>query len=141
MSQNNKEYKLFLDDFRTPRNCTLYMVHNLGKDSLLYEEEDWIVVKNYIEFCDMIILKGIPELVSFDHDLSPVHYRSDLSEKDLKNYYEQQDREMTGYDCAKWLCDYCEKHSIEFPKYYVHSMNPVGVLNIINYINNFKNRK
>ena len=45
--------------------------------------------------------------------------------------------EKTGYDCVKWLCNYCQDNNIKFPKYYIHSMNDVGALNMLSYINNY----
>lgn len=46
--------------------------------------------------------------------------------------------EKTGYDCAKWLCEYCQRNKVKVPTYYVHSMNPVGKDNIKKYIENYK---
>jgi hypothetical protein len=43
-------------------------------------------------------------------------------------------KEKTGYDCAKWLCNYCIDNGIPLPEYYVHSMNPVGRENIKFYL-------
>jgi hypothetical protein len=42
--------------------------------------------------------------------------------------------EKTGYDCAKWLVEYCVEHGLKFPEYVVHSMNPVGKENILSYV-------
>ena len=44
----------------------------------------------------------------------------------------------TGYDCAKWLVDYCVEKGKKFPDYVVHSMNPPGKERIIGYIENAK---
>jgi hypothetical protein len=48
-------------------------------------------------------------------------------------------KEKTGLDCAKWLVDYCIDNQLDLPKYYVHSANPIGRQNIINYLENFRN--
>ena len=40
-------------------------------------------------------------------------------------------KEKTGYDCAKWLCDYCVENKLPLPEYFIHSMNPVGRENIL----------
>jgi hypothetical protein len=46
--------------------------------------------------------------------------------------------EKTGYDAAKWLCDYCFLNSIPLPKWNVHSANPVGRDNIEGLLKNFE---
>ena len=65
-------------------------------------------------------------MISFDHDLA-----------DLQQY-SQESVEKTGYDCAKWLIEYCLDHSLNIPKFYCHSMNPVGKENIESLLKNFK---
>ena len=47
-------------------------------------------------------------------------------------------REKTGYDCAKWLVDYCMDNGLKLPEFEVHSMNPAGGENIRMYLENFK---
>ena len=120
------KYNLFLDDQRFPKDVTWvkYKIPHV----------DWTIVRNYKEFVDVILDKGMPEMVSFDHDLEPDKIDGDiLNLKSCKII-----RSMTGYDCAKWLVDYCMKDNLPFPKYYVHSMNPVGKTNIEKYIENYK---
>lgn len=98
--------KLYLDDIRTP------------------PENGWVLVKNYKEFVDYITEKGLPDVVSFDHDLG-----------DKFN-----EREMTGYDCAKWLCEYCLENGIPMPQWHIHSANPVGRMNIAELLKGFERR-
>ena len=47
-------------------------------------------------------------------------------------------KEKTGFDCAKWLVDYCLDNNKSLPLYNIQSANPVGKSNIdsllINYI-------
>ena len=43
----------------------------------------------------------------------------------------------TGFDCAKWLVNYCIDNNKELPKWYKHSANPVGKENIDRYLTNF----
>ena len=100
--------KLFLDDIRS-----LDMVY---PNSNLNE---WVIVRNYYEFINYINKYGLPKFISFDHDLG-VGYTE----------------EKTGYDAAKWLVDYCFDNKNKMPEYSVHSQNPVGVENIINYLKN-----
>lgn len=112
---------LFLDDLRHPWYMSHYKLPMM----------DWEIVRNYYEFVDTIQkhyldLKELPKVISFDHDLSELHYSGDFS------------GEKTGYDCAKWLCDFCMEHDLDFPEYHVHSMNPIGKENIISIIESYK---
>lgn len=114
-----KKYMLFLDDVRRPATTFSYM------ELPIYNETDWIIVKNYYAFISIIQKKGVPELISFDHDLADIHYKEQNFDYDDENY------EKTGYHCAKWLIDYCMDNELKVPtKIIIHSMNPVGSLNI-----------
>lgn len=100
---------LFLDDIRMPFEASVY-AKSRGINPAIYAEE-WIIVRDYSEFTDWIIKNGLPELISFDHD---------LGEAD----------EHTGMDCAKWLVNYCLDNKCVLPKWAVHSANPAGYDNI-----------
>lgn len=99
-------YKLYLDDIRQP------------------PDSEWVVVRDYDEFVHVIQTQGIPDLVSFDHDLAMIHYGGGV---ESFSYHEK-----TGDDCAKFLLEECRRKKVEPPAYKVHSMNPVGAQNIIN---------
>lgn len=134
--------KLFLDDYRSAIDCVSYMHSRIGKENPIYLEGDWIVVKNYPEFVKYISDNGIPDLISFDHDLAEEHYTADINQADWQDYYLWEGREETGYDCLVWLIDYCIKNAKSLPKCYFHSMNPVGTENMISlYTNTLKNQK
>jgi hypothetical protein len=121
-------YNLFLDDYRQPIDCLEYMHPRMGNDVSIYETKEWTVCPDYNSFTETIINKGLPDLISFDHDLAPEHYTAFIKEE---NY-----REKTGMDCAKWLSEYCINNALPLPNYYVHSMNPVGTKNIDNFLKN-----
>ncbi|GAB0155664.1 hypothetical protein CHRYSEOSP005_09260 [Chryseobacterium sp. Alg-005] len=114
---------LFLDDVRYP----IEAFHYTKQDIFL--RKDWYIVRNYEQFVSRILKKGLPEVISFDHDLADKHYLKPDS---------QEYTEKTGYDCAKWLIEYCLDHQAELPQFYCHSMNPVGKDNIMNLFENFK---
>lgn len=97
---------LFLDDERFPKDC----VTGLKLDAKVYNR-DWDIVRNFKQFTSWIVKNGCPNEVSFDHDLGAG---------------------KTGYDCARYLQEYCLRNGIDTPIVYVHSMNPVGKQNIIN---------
>ena len=80
----------------------------------------WTIVRNYEEFVNHIDENGLPDEISFDHDLG----------EDTK----------TGYDCAKCLCNYCWTNGIPIPTYNVHSANPVGRDNIIGILKSFEQK-
>lgn len=100
---------LFLDDLRMPIDAAVY-AKSRGVNPAIYEEE-WIIVRDYLQFTNWIAKNGLPELISFDHD---------LGEAD----------ERTGMDCAKWLVIYCLDNHCALPKWAVHSANPAGCDNI-----------
>ena len=124
-------YNLFLDDFRQPSDAFWY-THNP-----IYNKLQWDVVINYEQFIDTIerhydLLGILPTIISFDHDLADVHYnhQTDIPYDDME--------EKTGYHCAKWLVDFCMDNELELPEYYAHSMNTVGRINILGYLDNYK---
>lgn len=124
--------KLFLDDVRNPIDCILYI-----KDKIYAEE--WDIVRNYNEFINYITENGIPDLISFDHDLADEHYSPTMYDGgSLYNHLYGEFKEKTGYDCAKWLCDYCSQNGLPLPTYLVHSMNPVGRDNILGVLKTFE---
>ena len=111
------DYYLFLDDIRVPEQVKWVKLPTV----------DWVVVRSYQEFVSAIQANGLPKFISFDHDLADEHYNP--SESDYK--------EKTGYDCAKWLVDYCLYNSSSVCEYTVHSMNPEGKKNIESLLTQF----
>lgn len=99
-------YNLFIDDERIAER--------------LYPTKDMVTVRSYAEGVEYVTKHGLPEFVSFDHDLGMV-----------------DGTEETGYTFAKFLIEYMMTHNINTPfKYNVHSANPVGSANIKCYITN-----
>ena len=103
-------WALFLDDERFP------------VDSALPENcEYWMIARNHQDVIDLIAANGMPQFVSFDHDLG------DISNGD-------------GYIVAKYLCDLDMDTKYKFPQgfaYFVHSQNPIGSTNIKGYLDNY----
>lgn len=122
-------YNLFLDDERLPHNVTWVE---------LPDSQHYSVVRNYNEFVDLIETRGIPKFVSYDHDLADAHYTHIVQDiMNRENIPYDSYKEKTGYDCAKWLVDYCMKKGVKHPPYLVHSMNPIGKQNIISYVESY----
>lgn len=119
-------YKLFLDDFRNPQDCAKYMYTRIGPINTIYLEEDWIIARTYDDFEKCFYTYGVPNVISFDHDLADAHY--DPSTWTSSFTY----KEKTGYDCAKFMIEWCKGHNQYPEQIFVHSMNPVGTENINN---------
>ena len=130
-------YNLYLDDMRNPRESAGYMP--VGQKAI-YLMADWVVVRDYDDFCSYIRKHGLPNLVSFDHDLADEHYHNmpELPTDAVEEYHGSAYVEKTGYECAKWLTDYCMNERLPLCQYLIHSMNPVGSKNIRALLENFK---
>lgn len=121
----SKQYHLFLDDNRVPSDVKwieLPMVH-------------WVIVRNYQQFVETIQRDGVPQSIAFDHDLADEHYQeyNYAHDKKMLSYGKiRYDRfsEKTGYDCAKWLAQFCVDNNTPIPLYYLHTLNGVGRENI-----------
>ena len=100
---------IWLDDEREPYN---FLYEDLG-----YKEKDITICKNYSQFVKTIEQEGLPEFICFDHDLG---------------------EEKTGYDCAKFLVDYCQKNKLKLPDWYIQSANIVSKMNIAGLLKNYK---
>lgn len=132
------KYNLFLDDERMPIDCATYM-SSFRVDCKIYHQP-WEIVRSYSQFKEIIERRGLPDLISFDHDLADNwKLREALDVKEWFN--EEESREYTGLDCAKWLTQHCEEKDLLLPKFVVHSANPVGRENVKSYLTNFQLRQ
>jgi len=118
---------LWLDDVRDP------FEDDWLNFSCLDGNYNVVWVKNYEEFTLWVRDNGLPDGINFDHDLADEHYTP-------KQYWSDY-KEKTGLDCAKWLVDYCMDYSVELPRWYSHSANPVGRDNINAYLVGFLKQK
>ena len=114
---------LYLDDRRNP-------FFELPLE--IQENYKIFLVRDFKEFEAFITTRGIPEFISFDHDLHPEHYTpeffwNDYSEsKKYQEFVKKKYKNPTGEDCALWLRTYCGNKGFDIPKYLIHSANPVG---------------
>ena len=118
-------YNLFLDDIWVPEDVFNYT------GNPIFLKEKWLIVRSYDEFVKTITELGIPDLVTFDHDLADIHY--DVQEHVDEDYYDlcAAQNEKTGYHCAKWLINHCMDNELKLQKkVLIHSMNGVGAKNI-----------
>lgn len=108
--------KIWLDDLRLPPT------------------PDWLWCKSHWDLQSAVEKYGLPELISFDHDLGR-HAR----------YIEQpfggkwmNNESKNGFACAKWLVHYCMDNHKKLPDWEVHSANPVGAENIRGILKNYQ---
>lgn len=111
-----KKTLIWLDDCRDPNDPRVdWLVFSpIGRDVHVV----WI---QYVDdFFDYIHQHGLPDAICFDHDLAEDSYD-----------------ERTGYDCAKFVVDYCMEHDLDIPAYNIQSSNPVGKENIQHLMDNY----
>ena len=114
-------WNLFIDDERWPSDVTW----GPSDVQLKYKNDKWVVFRSVIDaVVYMSDERSFPQFISFDHDLG----------NDVE----------TGYDFAKILVDdaltYPEIAEFQFPDnfdFYVHSMNPIGKVNIEKLLRNY----
>lgn len=114
---------LWLDDERDPCQSRWEVYFPIVPDDVIW-------IKSYKEFTNWILTNGLPAAVCFDHDLADITYNPEKGQS-MFVYHEK-----TGYDCAKWLGDYCIEHNTKVPIYNIQSQNPVGKQNIDKYLKN-----
>ena len=101
----NKEqgptYKMFIDDERFPVII-----------------EDWEIVRTSNQAKNLVLEKGLPIFISFDHDLGG---------------------DDTAIKFVVWLADHLLDNQLQLPcdfGFTVHSQNPIGTKNIYSYMYN-----
>ena len=120
--------KLFLDDLRSVD--MVYPNPNMS---------EWAIVRDFHQFVDYIQKYGLPDYISFDHDLGMEHtrfYFQNGGHESPPDPLTADFKEKTGYDAAKWLVNYCVENGKKLPTFYVHSANPIGAKNIRYYLKN-----
>ena len=85
------------------------------------QDTEFVVVRSYQDFIQVISEKGLPSFISFDNDLGCDANGNLLPE---------------GYDAAKWLV-YESGLDLSNLKFYVHSANPVACINIQSLLDNY----
>jgi hypothetical protein len=119
--------KLFLDDERQPKDVAIRL------DNGIYMKEPWTVVKNFADFKNYLETNEIPELISFDHDLTYDHYRYAVM-----NYIPYSEfKDKTGYHCLLWLILFCHEKKVNLPKILIHTMNVEGKNNMMNLLDTY----
>lgn len=104
---------LWLDDLREPNK---YFLNKFNPCDCDISELNIVWVKTEHEFMQYVQSNGLPDGICFDHDLGPGG---------------------SGYECAKFLVEYCLGRNFDIPTYSIQSMNPVGKQAIDNLLFNY----
>lgn len=125
-------YVLILDDIRSLNDIKFIEE---------YELMEKVLVKSYDEFFNTLNKRGLPKMVSMDHDLHPLHYQ--IGERNnfmsLSGY--SQCSIKSGLDCAKYLIKYCKENKLKLPVCYSHSQNLIGRQAILKLIKKYKEKE
>lgn len=125
---------IWIDDLRDPHKgdwLPQYAPEYVDKGSVIW-------VKNYNDFVAWITRNGLPDMISFDHDLGEDIAMDSVSKGVNKKKARMVKREAkSGYDAAKWLVDYTIDNDMDLPMFGVHSANPVGAENIRKLLTNY----
>lgn len=81
--------------------------------SSIWREDEWFIARTANDAVQHILANGIPRDISFDHDLG--------------------EDQATGADFVHWMIEHMLDEGLKFPanfSFYVHSMNPIGAVNI-----------
>jgi hypothetical protein len=128
---------LWLDDIRDPKDTIWvdWMVEN----GIILSEFNITWVKSYGEFTKWIEKNSLPSLICFDHDLGEDVAKGRVSKGMSKRQARILKREtLSGFDCAKWLIEFCLDNELNAPDFKIQSANPVGAENIKGLIENFR---
>ena len=96
---------IWLDDLRNPNDpqwkTWLDMWSPIGRTGV-----DIVWLKSFKELKLYLLCNLWPDAICFDHDLGDV-----------------VDNEKTGYDCAKYLVQFCMDNDLDIPKFGIQSSN------------------
>lgn len=125
-------YVLILDDLR-PISALKFIEK--------YELMEKVLVKSYEEFINILNQKGLPEMVSIDHDLHPLHYKIGARNNFMSLLGYEKCNIPTGLNAAKYLIKYCQEKKLKLPVCYSHSQNPAGRQAILELIKKYKEKE
>jgi hypothetical protein len=130
--KNNMKTLLWLDDIRDPKGYVLDGNTWESSYSPIQSPFKTFWVKSYDEFTKWIKKNGLPDAICFDHDLGmEVAVNARFKGMSKRKSRQLKKEEKTGYDCAKWLIEYClDNYDLPIPLYNIQSANPVGKENI-----------
>jgi hypothetical protein len=112
-------YRLFIDDDRDPPFLE-FLIRQGSRD--LVPDGPWVVARSQPEAQQLIRRRGLPEMISFDHDYGSPEAGN-------------------GHDLATWLVEEALDGRLDLRglRYQVHSRNPVGQINIRGVLDSYLN--
>lgn len=123
---------LMIDDERNLKDHGKYL-----RENRVDTDKPWVIVRSYKEFVRWIQENGVPDVITFDHDLADVPaLRTNLPIEDWFDL--DENKEYTGTDCARWVVNHCMLNGIPVPDYNVHSSNGEGGKNIKSIFETYK---
>ena len=133
IDKQKKGILIWLDDLRNPISGT--WIRDFAPDYFSISRIVWL--KSYDDFTKWIKYNGLPEKICFDHDLGE-DVAMELVAKGINKSKAREVKRLakSGFDCAKWLVDYCLDNNLQIPDWEVQSANPVGKENINSLLNN-----
>ena len=126
----------FLDDQRNPEHAYLHLDTGIPKVSLVehsdIHQDDWVIMRTYDEFVKCVKYLGLPDVVSFDHDLDEEHIKHYFMVTQDTGVIEYGNLKVkTGKHCADFLVQEWVKQGKPKPiKTFVHSANRWGQIEI-----------
>ncbi len=127
---------MFLDDMRNPEHAYLHLDTGIPKVSLVQHsdihQDDWVIARTYDEFVKCVTYLGLPDVVSFDHDLDEEHIKHYFTVTQDTGVIEYGNlKEKTGKHCADYLVQEWKKQGKPKEiKTFVHSANRWGQIEI-----------
>ena len=83
-------------------------------------------IRNYDDFVDHIQINGMPDMISFDHDLGDDVARAKVANGMSKRRARREKRlTKSGHECLKYVLSL--KTDQKLPTIFIHSSNPEGV--------------
>ena len=112
-------YRLFVDDERD-QALLEFLIRQGSRD--INPAGPWVIARTQQEAQQLITERGLPEMISFDHDYGPPEAGN-------------------GHDLAKWLVEEALDGRLDLRglRYQVHSRNPVGQINIRGVLDSYLN--
>ena len=130
-----ESYNLFLDDFRNPDDGSMLYCRECNN----YPEMKWEIARNYDEFKTLIDEKGIPDFISYDHDLHDEHYDPTMwYGLDQYNEVAKNFKHPTGLECAQYVLE--KLGDKVHPPFFPHTRNPIGYIRIMDLIANHNSK-
>ncbi|WP_407541676.1 hypothetical protein Q0M94_19495 (plasmid) [Deinococcus radiomollis] len=117
--QHIASYRLFVDDEHDPAFLA-FLIRQGSRD--LVPEGPWVIARSQPEAQQIITVRGLPEMISFDHDYGPAEAGN-------------------GHDLARWLVEEALKGRLDLRnlQYQVHSRSAVGQVNIRGVLDSYLN--